>query len=72
MRCPLTYKVISECSTTKARVGLISLVHSNVDTPVGVSENTLHSVQIFFDKQRFNHNNFWYCRYSCPLVLKAL
>lgn len=36
MRCPLTYKVISECSTTKARVGLISLVHSNVDTPVSL------------------------------------
>ncbi|KAG4071954.1 hypothetical protein HA402_006115 [Bradysia odoriphaga] len=34
MRCPLTYKVISECSTTKARVGVMSLVHSNVDTPV--------------------------------------
>lgn len=36
MRCPLTYKVISECTTTKARVGIISLVHSNVDTPVSL------------------------------------
>lgn len=36
MRCPLTYKVISECKTTKARVGIISLVHSNVDTPVSL------------------------------------
>lgn len=34
MRNPLTYKVISECSTTKARVGVLNLVHSAVDTPV--------------------------------------
>ena len=31
---PLAYKVIAKCSTTKARVGLMSLVHSDVSTPV--------------------------------------
>lgn len=31
---PLIYKVIAKCPTTKARVGVMSLVHSDVDTPV--------------------------------------
>lgn len=31
---PLTYKVIAECPTTKARVGCMSLRHGDVDTPV--------------------------------------
>lgn len=31
---PLTYKVTAKCSTTKARVGIMSLRHSDVDTPV--------------------------------------
>lgn len=31
---PLKYKVIADCPTTKARVGVVSLVHSDVDTPV--------------------------------------
>lgn len=31
---PLTYRIIAECSTTKARVGVMSLRHSDVDTPV--------------------------------------
>lgn len=33
-KVPLTYKVIAECSTTKARVGVMSLIHSDVNTPV--------------------------------------
>lgn len=33
-REPLTYKVLAKCSTTKARVGVMSLLHSDVDTPV--------------------------------------
>lgn len=31
---PLIYKVIATCTTTKARVGCMSLRHGNVDTPV--------------------------------------
>lgn len=31
---PLTYKVIAECPTTKARVGCMTLRHGDVDTPV--------------------------------------
>lgn len=31
---PLKYKVIAKCSTTKARVGLMTLRHGDVDTPV--------------------------------------
>lgn len=31
---PLTYKVIAECSYSKARVGVMSLKHSDVNTPV--------------------------------------
>lgn len=31
---PLTYQVIAECPTTKARVGVMTLRHGNVDTPV--------------------------------------
>lgn len=31
---PLTYKVIAKCSTTKARVGVMTLRHGDVDTPV--------------------------------------
>lgn len=41
MRCPLTYKVISECTTTKARVGVLNLCHGNVDTPVGLPKLAL-------------------------------
>lgn len=31
---PLKYKVIAKCSTTKARVGIMTLRHGDVDTPV--------------------------------------
>ncbi|KAF7998399.1 hypothetical protein HCN44_009797 [Aphidius gifuensis] len=31
---PLIYKVTNECKTTKARVGVMTLVHHHVDTPV--------------------------------------
>ena len=30
----LTYKVLAECKTTKARVGKMKLPHHTVDTPV--------------------------------------
>lgn len=31
---PLVYKVIAKCKTTKARVGVMTLRHGKVDTPV--------------------------------------
>lgn len=31
---PLIYKIIATCSTTKARVGVMTLRHGDVDTPV--------------------------------------
>lgn len=31
---PLTYKVTGKCSTTKARIGIMSLRHIDVNTPV--------------------------------------
>lgn len=31
---PLKFKVIARCGTSKARVGLMSLRHADVDTPV--------------------------------------
>lgn len=31
---PLTYKLIAKCGTTKARVGVLTLRHGEVDLPV--------------------------------------
>lgn len=31
---PLQYNVIAQCKTTKARTGIMTLRHGNVDTPV--------------------------------------
>lgn len=31
---PLVFKIISECKTTRARVGKMNLPHGEVDTPV--------------------------------------
>lgn len=31
---PLKYKVIAKCNTTKARVGVLTLRHGDVETPV--------------------------------------
>ena len=33
-RSPLNYQLIKKCSTTKARVGNITMVHGDVATPV--------------------------------------
>lgn len=44
-KVPLTYKVIAECSTTKARVGVMSLIHSDVNTPVFMPVGTQVSLK---------------------------
>lgn len=31
---PLIYKILAECPTTKARVGVMTLRHGDVNTPV--------------------------------------
>lgn len=54
---PLTYKVLHKCQTTNARVGIMSLVHHDVDTPVFMPVGTqvnlktifLHNVTICFN-----------------------
>lgn len=33
-KSPLTYKVLHKCEVSNARVGLMSLLHHDVDTPV--------------------------------------
>lgn len=47
---PLTYKVIAKCSKTKARVGVMSLLHSDVDTPVfmpvGTQVNAVEDIRL--------------------------
>lgn len=53
---PLQYRVTAECPTTKARVGVMTLRHSEVDTPVFMPVGTqvrefgiLHII-ILYDK----------------------
>lgn len=45
---PLVYKILSECSTTKARVGTISLLHSDVNTPVFMPVGTQVIIKLIF------------------------
>lgn len=45
---PLTYKIVAECPTTKARVGVMSLLHSDVDTPVFMPVGTQVRILEFF------------------------
>lgn len=73
MRCPLTYKVISECSTTKARVGVMSLVHSDVNTPVSLISYFFQTVAVLLDHHDFERFFMfqWCFRYLCLLALKV-
>lgn len=47
---PLKYKVIAECGTTKARVGVMTLRHGDVDTPVFMPVGTQVCKQIPISK----------------------
>jgi hypothetical protein len=51
---PLTYKVIAKCSTTKARVGLMSLIHSDVSTPVFMPVGTQGTLKGLLPDQLIN------------------
>lgn len=53
---PLTYKVIAECGTTKARVGCLTLRHGDVDTPVFMPVGTQVSVTTCIE-YFFQNNN---------------
>lgn len=45
---PLKYKVIAKCGTTKARVGVMTLRHGDVDTPVFMPVGTQVWTVYFF------------------------
>lgn len=47
---PLKYKVIAKCNTTKARVGVMTLRHGDVETPVFMPVGT----QVWIIVHRFN------------------
>lgn len=46
-KSPLTYNLIHECPTTKARVGLMSLLHGDVNLPVFMPVGTQVFYQIY-------------------------
>ena len=56
--CPLIYKVIAKCPTTKARVGVMSLLHSDVDTPVfmPVGTQVYSKIKTKMDFSKINMN----------------
>ncbi|CAG8436211.1 7101_t:CDS:2 [Funneliformis caledonium] len=51
MRSALTLKVIARCSTTKARVGILTLPHGPVDTPVFMPVGTQGTLKGLTTKQ---------------------
>lgn len=59
-KVPLTYKVIAECSTTKARVGVMSLVHSDVNTPVFMPVGTQVSLKKQTHVLQSTKNHFFF------------
>uniref|UniRef100_A0A8D8BUX9 Probable queuine tRNA-ribosyltransferase n=1 Tax=Culex pipiens TaxID=7175 RepID=A0A8D8BUX9_CULPI len=51
---PLQYRVLAKCSRTKARVGVMSLRHSDVDTPVFMPVGTqVRLVTMWFEIWEF-------------------
>lgn len=51
---PLKYKVIAKCSTTKARVGVMTLRHGDVDTPVFMPVGTQGTMKGVLPEQLYN------------------
>ena len=47
----LKFKIIAECSTTKARVGIMTLPHSIVDTPVFMPVGTQGTLKAVLPEQ---------------------
>ena len=44
---PLIFEVLAECKTSKARTGVMSLIHNHVDTPVFMPVGTQVGYFIF-------------------------
>lgn len=53
---PLTFEVLAKCSTTKARVGLMRLRHSDVSTPVFMPVGTQGTLKGILPDQLENIN----------------
>lgn len=53
---PLRYKVLHKCSKSKARVGIMSLLHSEVDTPVFMPVGTQGTMKGLLPDQLINLN----------------
>lgn len=51
---PLKYKVIATCSTSKARVGVMTLRHGDVDTPVFMPVGTQGTMKGVLPEQLYN------------------
>ncbi|CAO3643043.1 unnamed protein product [Mucor fragilis] len=56
MKSALTFKTIATCSTTKARVSILTLPHGPVDTPVFMPVGTQGTLKGFTPKQIQNMN----------------
>lgn len=48
---PLTFEIIAECKTTKARAGIMSLPHTTVNTPVFMPVGTQGTVKGILPEQ---------------------
>ena len=48
---PLSFEIIAECKTTKARVGILKLPHADVDTPVFMPVGTQGTVKGLLPEQ---------------------
>lgn len=49
--CALSYKVLAECSTTKARTAILTLPHYEVETPVFMPVGTQGTMKGLTSKQ---------------------
>lgn len=66
---PLEYKVLAKCATTKARIGVMTLRHGCVDTPVFMPVGT----QVFRICQIKFVDKFYYWHFICLLsFIRAL
>uniref|UniRef100_A0A1B0CDF0 Queuine tRNA-ribosyltransferase catalytic subunit 1 n=1 Tax=Lutzomyia longipalpis TaxID=7200 RepID=A0A1B0CDF0_LUTLO len=54
--CPLKFKLLAKCSVTKARVGVINLLHSDVSTPVFMPVGTKGSMKGLLQQQLYALN----------------
>lgn len=54
-KSPLIFELIAECNTSKARTGVMTLIHSIVDTPVFMPVGTQVSFEINPVYIKFNY-----------------